>query len=115
MFRLCGRRRRFGGNDVGSIMIEENVVSAAGGGLSAMRGSGLSSRIPITRLYWTYFLNWAYTRSTDSTCRTGTIGWARMNVSNPDAPSTIGTRPAILLPVRSHADVIRKLLCFDQR
>jgi cyclic dehypoxanthinyl futalosine synthase len=62
--KTCQLGLRFGGNDVGSIMIEENVVSAAGAHHRAseeelrriIRGAGF---IPKQRdtLYRTYFLN----------------------------------------------------------
>jgi cyclic dehypoxanthinyl futalosine synthase len=62
--KTCQLGLRFGGNDVGSIMIEENVVSAAGAHHQAseeelrrmIRGAGF---IPKQRdtLYRTYFLN----------------------------------------------------------
>jgi len=62
--KTCQLGLRFGGNDVGSIMIEENVVSAAGAHHCAteeelrrlIRGAGF---IPKQRdtLYRTYFLN----------------------------------------------------------
>jgi cyclic dehypoxanthinyl futalosine synthase len=62
--KTCQLGLRFGGNDVGSIMIEENVVSAAGAHNRAteeelrrlIRGAGF---IPKQRdsLYRTYFLN----------------------------------------------------------
>ena len=62
--KTCQLGLRFGGNDVGSIMIEENVVSAAGAHHCAteeelrrlIRGAGF---IPKQRdtLYYTYFLN----------------------------------------------------------
>ncbi len=62
--KTCQIGLRFGGNDVGSIMIEENVVSAAGAHHQAteeelrriIRDAGF---IPKQRdtLYRTYFLN----------------------------------------------------------
>ena len=62
--KTCQLGLRFGGNDVGSIMIEENVVSAAGAHHRAteeelrrlIRDAGF---IPKQRdsLYRTYFLN----------------------------------------------------------
>jgi cyclic dehypoxanthinyl futalosine synthase len=62
--KVCQLGLRFGGNDVGSIMIEENVVSAAGAHHRAseeelrriIRDAGF---IPKQRdtLYYTYFLN----------------------------------------------------------
>jgi cyclic dehypoxanthinyl futalosine synthase len=62
--KTCQLGLRFGGNDVGSIMIEENVVSAAGAHHQAteeelrrmIRGAGF---VPKQRdsLYRTYFLN----------------------------------------------------------
>ena len=62
--KVCQLGLRFGGNDVGSIMIEENVVSAAGTHHRAteeqlrhlIRDAGF---IPKQRdtLYRTYFLN----------------------------------------------------------
>jgi cyclic dehypoxanthinyl futalosine synthase len=62
--KVCQMGLRFGGNDVGSIMIEENVVSQAGArhqateeDLRAMiRGAGFTPRQRDT-LYYTYFLN----------------------------------------------------------
>jgi cyclic dehypoxanthinyl futalosine synthase len=62
--KICQIALRFGGNDVGSILIEENVVSAAGC-LNKSTEAGLRRMIaeagfrPIKRdtLYRTYFLN----------------------------------------------------------
>ncbi len=62
--KICQIALRFGGNDVGSILIEENVVSAAGC-LNKSTEAGLRQMIseagfrPIKRdtLYRTYFLN----------------------------------------------------------
>jgi cyclic dehypoxanthinyl futalosine synthase len=62
--KVCQIGLRFGGNDVGSVMIEENVVSQAGAQFSAteedlrrlIRDAGF---IPKQRdsLYRTYYLN----------------------------------------------------------
>ena len=62
--KVCQLGLRFGGNDVGSIMLEENVVSQAGANFHAseedlrriIRDAGF---IPKQRdtLYRTYFLN----------------------------------------------------------
>jgi len=62
--KVCQLGLRFGGNDVGSIMIEENVVSAAGTHHSAteeqlrhmIRDAGFVPKQRDT-LYRTYFLN----------------------------------------------------------
>jgi cyclic dehypoxanthinyl futalosine synthase len=62
--KVCQLALRFGGNDVGSIMIEENVVSAAGTHHRAteeelrrlIRGAGFVPKQRDT-LYRTYFLN----------------------------------------------------------
>jgi cyclic dehypoxanthinyl futalosine synthase len=62
--KVCQLGLRFGGNDVGSIMIEENVVSAAGTHHQAteedlrrmIRGAGFTPKQRDT-LYRTYFLN----------------------------------------------------------
>ncbi len=62
--KICQIALRFGGNDVGSILIEENVVSAAGC-LNKSTEAGLRQMIsdagfrPVKRdtLYRTYFLN----------------------------------------------------------
>jgi cyclic dehypoxanthinyl futalosine synthase len=62
--KTCQVGLRFGGNDVGSIMIEENVVSAAGARNSAseeelrriIRGAGFTPK-QRDSLYLTYFLN----------------------------------------------------------
>jgi len=62
--KVCQLALRFGGNDVGSIMIEENVVSAAGTHHCAteeelrrlIRGAGFVPKQRDT-LYRTYFLN----------------------------------------------------------
>src|SRR5947208_15524938 len=62
--KTCQIGLRFGGNDVGSIMIEENVVSAAGTHYSAteeelrrlIRDAGFVPKQRDT-LYRTYFLN----------------------------------------------------------
>jgi len=62
--KVCQVGLRFGGNDVGSIMIEENVVSAAGARHRAseeelrriIRDAGFTPRQRDT-LYRTYFLN----------------------------------------------------------
>src|SRR3954462_11810004 len=62
--KTCQMGLRFGGNDVGSIMIEENVVSAAGAHHRAseeelQRISRVAGFVPKQRdtLYRTYFLN----------------------------------------------------------
>jgi cyclic dehypoxanthinyl futalosine synthase len=62
---MCQIALRFGGNDVGSILIEENVVRAAGVTRSSseeqlrrlIEEAGFR---PVKRdtLYRTYFLNW---------------------------------------------------------
>jgi cyclic dehypoxanthinyl futalosine synthase len=62
--KVCQLGLRFGGNDVGSIMIEENVVSAAGTHHRAseeelrriIRDAGFVPKQRDT-LYYTYFLN----------------------------------------------------------
>jgi cyclic dehypoxanthinyl futalosine synthase len=62
--KTCQVALRFGGNDVGSIMIEENVVSAAGAHHRAseeelrrlIRDAGFTPKQRDT-LYYTYFLN----------------------------------------------------------
>jgi cyclic dehypoxanthinyl futalosine synthase len=62
--KTCQLGLRFGGNDVGSIMIEENVVSSAGAHHRAseeelrriIRGAGFVPKQRDT-LYRTYFLN----------------------------------------------------------
>src|ERR1700722_11791636 len=62
--KICQRGLRFGGNDVGSVMIEENVVSAAGTHHQAteeelrrmIRDAGFVQKQRHT-LYRTYFLN----------------------------------------------------------
>ncbi len=62
--KTCQLGLRFGGNDVGSVMIEENVVSAAGAHHRAseeelrrmIRGAGFTPKQRDT-LYRTYFLN----------------------------------------------------------
>ena len=62
--KTCQVALRFGGNDVGSIMIEENVVSAAGAHHQAseeelrrmIRDAGFTPKQRDT-LYYTYFLN----------------------------------------------------------
>ena len=62
--KTCQIGLRFGGNDVGSIMIEENVVSAAGAHNQAseeilrrmIRDAGFTPKQRDT-LYRTYFLN----------------------------------------------------------
>jgi cyclic dehypoxanthinyl futalosine synthase len=62
--KTCQIGLRFGGNDVGSIMIEENVVSAAGANNRAseeelrrlIRDAGFTPKQRDT-LYRTYFLN----------------------------------------------------------
>ena len=62
--KVCQLGLRFGGNDVGSIMMEENVVSQAGANFHAseedlrriIRGAGFTPKQRDT-LYRTYFLN----------------------------------------------------------
>lgn len=62
--KVCQMGLRFGGNDVGSIMIEENVVSQAGARYHAseedlrrmIRDAGFTPKQRDT-LYYTYFLN----------------------------------------------------------
>jgi len=62
--KICQVGLRFGGNDVGSIMIEENVVSAAGARNKAseeelrriIRDAGFTPK-QRDSLYLTYFLN----------------------------------------------------------
>ena len=61
--KICQLGLRFGGNDVGSIMIEENVVSAAGAHRATeeelrrlIRDAGFVPKQRDT-LYRTYFLN----------------------------------------------------------
>jgi len=62
--KVCQMGLRFGGNDVGSIMIEENVVSQAGARFQAseedlrrlIRDAGFMPKQRDT-LYRTYFLN----------------------------------------------------------
>ena len=63
--KVCQIALRFGANDVGSILIEENVVAAAGcrnrtNEAELRRIIGDAGFIPVKRdtLYRTYFLNW---------------------------------------------------------
>ena len=62
--KVCQLGLRFGGNDVGSVMLEENVVRQAGASHQAseedlrcmIRGAGFVPKQRDT-LYQTYFLN----------------------------------------------------------